>query len=130
MHSPTHFYKFFWLSFCFSGSPAHSFQLSFCSYHITLVFFGRHSRHTVLIWPHPSIYWWQVSYKVIKSREKPWNLFNQLHKAYITPYHDTSYYCPLGQTHRHTHSYQRPNQINFKKPGMCGLRSHAPGLKI
>ena len=36
-------------------------------------------------------YQWQVSYKVIKSREKPRNLFNQSRTAYITPYHATGY---------------------------------------
>ena len=41
---------------------------------------------------------------VIKSREKPWNLFNQSYMAYITPYHATGYWCPRGRTHRPTHA--------------------------
>ena len=33
------------------------------------------------------------------------------------------------QIHTQTHTYQRANQNNFKKPGARGLRSCTPGLK-
>ena len=32
--------------------------------------------------------------------------------------------------HTDTHTYQRMNQNNFKKPGVRGLWPRAPGLKI
>ena len=64
--------------------------------------------------------------KVIKSRGKPSKLFNQSHKAHITPYHATGYYVLWGG-HTDTHIHMRiptckPKQFQETR---CALPSTA-----
>ena len=66
-----------------------------------------------------------MSYKVIKSREKLWNLSNQC----IWPI--SHHIMPMvinALGGGHTHTNRHANQSNFKKPGTCGQK-RLPGLK-